>query len=316
VRRVTHHGIDVDEHGVIGTESRLAGPRTTVVMATSDRRRQVLASLAHLSRLPDAPPIILVDNGSRDGTAGAVRRAFPAVDVVRLSENRGAPARTVGVERASTPYVAFSDDDSWWAPGALDRAADVFEANHRLGLVAARVVVGPDERPDPVCSAMATSPLPADGLPGPQVLGFLACGSIVRRHAYLEAGGFDHVIFFFGEETLLAVDLARAGWQAAYVHGVVAHHHPAGPRDGRGRRRLQARNRLLTTWMCRPPGVALRSTAAMAVAARRDQDLRNGLVDAARAFPAAMARRRAVHPEVERALGLLDAADRGSRADG
>jgi len=285
-----------------------------VVVVTKDRRQQVLSSLARLCELPERPPVILVDNGSGDGTADAVGRAFPAVDVVALPENRGAPARTVGVERAATPYVAFSDDDSWWAPGSLDRAADAFDANPRLGLVAAHVLVGPGERMDPICEAMATSPIPAaDGLPGPPVLGFLACGAVVRRRAYLEAGGFDEVIFFLGEETLLAVDLARAGWELAYVEDVVAHHHPTAPASA-GRRRLQARNALLTTWMCRPVGVALRATAETVASARRDGDLRHALVDAARAFPAAMARRRPVQPDVERRLRLLDAVEGRFRA--
>ena len=52
---------------------------------------------------------------------------------------------------------------------------------------------------------MRDSPLEREAdLPGPSVLGFLACGTIVRREAYLQAGGFDPLLFFFGEEELLA----------------------------------------------------------------------------------------------------------------
>ena len=63
--------------------------------------------------------MILVDNGSTDGTVAAVRDARPDLRVVRLGTNRGAPARNLGVRLAATPYVAFADDDSWWSPGAL-----------------------------------------------------------------------------------------------------------------------------------------------------------------------------------------------------
>src|ERR1700712_420557 len=100
---------------------------TTVVMATRDRRQQVLGTLSRLTALPDQPPIILVDNGSADGTASAVRDRFPSVRVLELGENLGATGRTVGVRAAETPYVAFSDDDSWWAPGALQTAEVLFE---------------------------------------------------------------------------------------------------------------------------------------------------------------------------------------------
>ena len=89
-----------------------------------------------------------------------------------LARNVGAAVRNAGVRRARTPYVAFSDDDSWWQPGALRRAAAALDADPRLGLVAARTLVGPGE-PDPVNEAMAASPLREGG--GAAVLGFLAC---------------------------------------------------------------------------------------------------------------------------------------------
>ncbi len=67
---------------------------------------------------------------------------------------------------------------------------------------------------------MEHSPLPVEpDLPGPPVLGFLACAAIVRRKAYLEVGGFDPRMMIGGEEELLAADLASAGWGLAYVGG-------------------------------------------------------------------------------------------------
>jgi hypothetical protein len=49
-------------------------------------------------------------------------------------------------------------------------------------------------------------------LPGPPVLGFIACGGIVRRAAFLEVGGFNSRLGVGGEEELLAVDLTARGW--------------------------------------------------------------------------------------------------------
>ena len=166
------------------------------------------------------------------------------------------------MQAATTPYVAFSDDDSWWAPGALSAAADHFDAVPRLGLLAARIVVEPSGQVDPVCALMAQSPLePVGDLPGPSVLGFVACGSVVRRRAFLQVGGFHPVIFFAGEETVLAIDLAAAGWGLAYMDDVTAHHQPEPGAERSGRRRLQARNALLSSWLRRPAGRALRDTA-------------------------------------------------------
>ena len=94
------------------------------------------------------------------------------VTVVPLERNVGSYARTLGVERAGTEFVAFADDDSWWAPGALARAAAVFDAHPRLGLIAGSIAVGPEERPDPLNAVLAASPLGIPtGAPGPALGG-------------------------------------------------------------------------------------------------------------------------------------------------
>ena len=154
--------------------------------------------------------MILVDNGSADGTVASVPAVRPDATVVELGRNRGAPARNLGVRLASTPYVAFADDDSWWHAGALARAADVLDAHPRAAVVAARVLVGAACRDDPICAVMAAAPLGRDpDLPGPSILGFLACAVVVRRSAFLDVGGFDDVVFFGGEEERVALDLGR-----------------------------------------------------------------------------------------------------------
>jgi GT2 family glycosyltransferase len=281
-------------------------PRVTSVVMTRDRRDRLLATLGHLRELSGPVPVVVVDNGSTDGTPDAVRRAFPDVTVVALRRNRGAVARTVGARLARTPYVAFSDDDSWWAPGALKTAADHLDHTPRLGLVAARTLVGPQERADPLSEVMAASPLAPDpALPGPRVLGFLAGASVVRRDAYLAVGGFHPVVFFLGEETVLAQDLAAAGWELCYVADVVAHHHPDPPADPDGRRRLQLRNRLLSSWLRRPLAAAAADTWPVLRRAG-DPVARGALLDAARRAPRALAARRRLPPQVEADVRLLE----------
>jgi GT2 family glycosyltransferase len=284
------------------------GPcRTTVVVATMDRRDELLATLGRLTSLPDRPPVIVIDNGSADGSPDAVEERFPSVRLVRAGRNLGATARNVGVSLATTPYVAFSDDDSWWAPGALHRAAAVFDASPRLGVLMARVLVGPEERLDPVCAEMAASPLPRpDHSPGPALLGFIACGAVVRRQAFLDVGGFDDLVFFLGEEQVLSLDLATAGWALAYVEDVVAHHHPSPVRNPAARRVRQTRNDLLSTWMRRPgPVVAGRTTRLLAAAT--DPAARRALGEAMVRLPEAVRRRRVVPADIEAQIRLLEA---------
>ena len=117
-------------------------------------------------------------------------------------------------------------------------AIQLLNAHPRLGLVAARTLVGPQQLPDPVTLMMAHSPLPLlPDVPGPAVLGFLACSAVLRRKAFFDGGGFSKVLFCVGEEQLLSYDLSAAGWERAYVPDVVAHHHPSARRpDPRHRR--------------------------------------------------------------------------------
>jgi GT2 family glycosyltransferase len=281
--------------------------RVSVTIVTRDRRDTLLGTLERLGALPECPSITVVDNGSTDGTAEAIRTACPSVNVIALRHNLGAAARTIGVERSRSPYVAFSDDDSWWAPGALARAADLLDHHPHLGLIAARVLVGADEQDDPVCAMMASSPLGREpGAPGPSVLGFIACGSVVRRAAYLAAGGFHRRFGVGGEEELLATDLTAAGWQVCYVDDVLAHHYPSPSRDPRRRQQIQARNALWFAWLRRHPRTALDRTLVALKRARTDPAMRAPLVEALRGLPWIVRERRRVPPAIEDGLRLLD----------
>jgi len=281
---------------ISATENCGAGPApfetddVTIVVATRNRPDRLAETAAH-----HRAPLIVVDNASDE----PVRLA--GAEVVRLDVNLGAAARNVGVERARTPYVAFADDDSYWAPGSLAGATALLRAHPRTALVAAEVRVGLAGRLDPVSAAMAAAPLgtPPGGA-GPSILGFLACAVVVRRDAFLTAGGFLPRLFVYGEEALLAMDLAAAGWRLCYVPSLLVRHfpEPAG-RDMRARRRLETRNRVLTALLRRPPVVIAR-TATAALGADPA-----GLADVLRHVLWALRHRRRLPGPVEAALCRL-----------
>lgn len=277
-----------------------------VVIATRNRRETLLGTLDRLAGLVDRPPIVVVDNDSSDGTPEAVARRHPGVRVLRLAHNAGSAARNEGARLTGTELVAFSDDDSWWAPGSLETAERVFGAHPRLGLLAARIVVEPSGRLDPTCGVMGQSVITSlDASAGPPVLGFVACGAIVRRAAFLGVGGFHPRLMIGGEEDLLALDLAAAGWQLAYVDEVVAHHQPA-PSGGRGERAaLELRNGLWTAWLRRRTGGALRRTATLVRAAVRERRAAT-LAAALGGLPWVLRERRPVPPAVEEAARAIE----------
>ena len=282
-----------------------------VAIATRNRREQLLATLARLRALPERPPLLVVDNASTDGTPAAVRERHPDVGLLALEENRGAAARNAAVRALATAYVAFADDDSWWESGALTRAAALLAAHPQLGLLAARVLVGPQRRLDPTCAQMAASPLADAGgaaVPGVPVLGFVACGAVVRRTAFLQVGGFDARYGIGGEERLFAADLVAAGWLVRYDERLVVRHWP--PSAGRARRAERTarvvRNDVWSAWLRRPA----RRVPAATLRALRDggagwQTLR-GAGAALRGLPWIVSERRPHPAAVEAALRTLE----------
>jgi N-acetylglucosaminyl-diphospho-decaprenol L-rhamnosyltransferase len=281
--------------------------RAVIVVATHNRRDQLARTLPHHLALPDRPHVVVVDDGSTDGSAAAVSEAFPAVEVIRLERSIGSAARNVGARAAGTPYVAFTDDDAWWEPGAIQRACELMDAHPRLAVVQPHIRVGADERPDPVCAEMAGSPLPkAADQPGHPLLSFVACAVVVRVEAFLAAGGFHERFGVGGEEELLGWDLAAGGWLMSYAPEIAAHHDP--PRSSRWRpqrRQTLVRNALWTTWLRRPLRAAVRQTIRDIAAMPRDRNTARGVILAIAGSLWLVRERRVTPPHVQEQQRLL-----------
>lgn len=274
---------------------------------TRNRCASLQRTLSKLRAVTEVAEIVVVDNGSTDRTpellaaaTGRDRRIVP----VRLARNAGATARNVGVRRSNGEVIAFCDDDSWWEPGSLRTAAALLADNPGVGLLAARVALAPGGETDRVSLKMRHGP---DGDAGPRIISFPAFAAVVRRDAFLAAGGFSPLLFFGGEERLLALDLAAAGWQLCYREDLAAWHHTGDRRVSAGRWARQERNDRLVDWMRRPLLPSAAATARLAVRAATDRDAARALGGFARRLPRALARRRPVPLAVERQLRREDA---------
>lgn len=291
--------------------------RVTVAVITHNRRDELARTLDRLAVLPSHPEIIVVDNGSRDGTAELVRREHPETILIALERNLGAVGRNLAARLVRTPYIAFCDDDTWWEPGALTRAADLLDAHPRVAAITGHIVVEPEGCDDPIVAELRHSPIPRPPelrLPGPALGSILAGASMLRTAAFREVGGFSPRLWLGGEEELLATDLAARGWWLCYAEDVLVHHEPSTRRENRVRRRDGIRNTLWTTWLRRPASSALRRTAWLIGSVPRDKTSAAAFLRALRGLPWVVRHRRVVPAAVEANLRLLEAPQRNSTA--
>jgi GT2 family glycosyltransferase len=285
--------------------------RTSFVIASRNRAAELAATITRLLDTTNCP-IILVDNNSEDDSVATARRiearSANRLHIIELDSNRGAVGRNVGVAACRTPFVAFCDDDSWWAPDATAIAEEIFDRHPTVGLLAARTKVWPQRRDDPLADELANSALGRRlDLPGPSILGFLACSAMVRKPAFVAAGGFSDILHFRGEEQLLALDLATLGWELCYCPELVAVHQPSALRPTTAAQDARSlRNAVLTTWMRRPIRHCVKATGSLISAALHDGEHARGAAQALMKLPQVVGQRRRLPASVEQALTLLE----------
>jgi GT2 family glycosyltransferase len=272
--------------------------------------------------------LLVVDNGSRDGSVEWLRRE--GVEHVALPENVGfAAAVNLGARRVDAAAICVLNADTVLEPGCLGRLREALAGDASLGGVQPRILQLEDEATGgengPIGDAAgarlysAGQALTRDGrayelgmgeAQRPQLLRrrevFGVCGAacLLRRELFDDLGGYDESYFSFYEDVDLNVRARLAGWRFEYVpEAVVWHVGNAAWMDGFGRpgaenARLVARNRLSTQVKFVPPATAPRiamvELAALARAARQRRfgaTLR-GKLEALRQLPALLRERR------------------------
>jgi len=209
--------------------------RISVVIPTHNRKallHRCLTAVTHQD-YPDYE-VIVVDDGSTDGTEAMVRREFPQVRYIRQKPSRGpAAARNRGIEAATGEVVAFTDDDCIVPTDWLTALAQGFR---RWPEVAG--VGGYQEAPEEILQANAVARAEramrlrrwgeragVEQRGGNEVPGLATNNVAFRRDVLLEVGGFDEGFpVAAGEDADLKLRITQRGYQLLYIPLKVDHY--------------------------------------------------------------------------------------------
>lgn len=227
-----------EHHQTAGQSPDTTGsPQVSVVIPNWNGAEHLPTCLDSLRRqtVEDAE-VIVVDNGSTDGSLELLGRRYPEVRVLALNENRGfAGACNTGMRTARGPFIVLLNNDTEVDERWLEEVLAAFERYPRAGMVASKMLLF--DRRDRFHTAGDFYRL--DGLPGNRGVWqrdegqydeeeyvFGACGgSAAYRRAMLEdVGLLDEDFFYSCEDVDLAWRAQLTGWRCVYAPQAVVYH--------------------------------------------------------------------------------------------
>ena len=208
--------------------------------------------------------VVVVDNGSTDGSHEMLAARFPSARVVAFGENRGfSVAVNAGIRASAGDVVALLNNDTRPDPEWIAALVDALALHPEIGFCASRMLRMDDPRQldnagityrfDGLAETRGAHELDGPAWRVPlEIFGACAGAAAYRRTLFDEVGLFDERYFAYHEDTDLSFRAQLRGFRCLYVPAAVVHHH----RGGSGVRAvhdvLVARNRALT-WLKNMP---------------------------------------------------------------
>jgi len=237
-----------------------AFPLISCIVVNWNRRELLRACLESLAR-QEYPHIevIVVDNGSTDGSSEIVTQALACSRLIRNSVNQGfCAANNQGIAAAHGEFIALLNNDAEANPQFLTALLRLFDGRTNVGMAAAKIVVWEDPGlidkaghliyPDGQNRGRGTGERDQGQFDCvEEVLWPDGCAAMYRKSMLDQIGGFDEDLFAYGDDAELGLRARIAGWTCLYTHHAVARHHRGSTLglQSVGRLKLIERNRVL-----------------------------------------------------------------------
>ena len=250
-------------------DNGMEGCRSTIIIPNYNGMAYLENCLASLRGEPAR--VIVVDNGSTDGSRELVQEKFPKVRLISLDRNYGfCRAVNRGMEASETTYVILLNNDTEAQPGFVKALEKAMDGDERVFSGAARMVRmdAPsriDDAGDYYCALgwafAAGREKPAENYDAPREI-FSACGGacIYRRRILQKIGMLDENHFAYLEDVDLGYRARLYGFRNLYVPGAVVRHAgsaSSGSRYNAFKAELTARNSVYLAYKNMPPGQML-----------------------------------------------------------
>ncbi|MFG6334675.1 MAG: glycosyltransferase family 2 protein [Lachnospiraceae bacterium] len=247
----------------------MEGCRSTIIIPNYNGMAYLENCLASLRGEPAR--VIVVDNGSTDGSRELVQEKFPKVRLISLDRNYGfCRAVNRGMEASETTYVILLNNDTEAQTGFVKALEKAMDGDERVFSGAARMVRmdAPsriDDAGDYYCALgwafAAGRDKPAENYDAPREI-FSACGGacIYRRRILQKIGMLDENHFAYLEDVDLGYRARLYGFRNLYVPGAVVRHAgsaSSGSRYNAFKAELTARNSVYLAYKNMPPGQML-----------------------------------------------------------
>ncbi len=242
-------------------------PMVSILIPNWNGREWLPGCLRAIEAQTVAPDqVIVIDNGSTDGSLKYLRSEDADVQIIALGENTGfAHAVNRGLARADGEFIAVLNTDVRLASDWLERMARALDEDPGSASVACKMLSSEDPsriydagdilRRDGACEQRGRFGRDTGQYDEPgEVFGACAGAALYRRSALNELAGFDERYFAYLEDVDLALRLRLAGWRCRY-EPVVALHAGEGSshRLPGGHQFLVARNTFVLVAKCFPP---------------------------------------------------------------